>query len=56
MHKSAKKMQKNDFFQSSFFKNVMAENRSGRTLDIVLQVSELNCRFLEEKMEIFQKS
>ena len=34
----------------------MAENRSGRSLDIVLQVSELNFRFFVEKIEIFEKS
>ena len=34
----------------------MAENRSGRSLDIVLQVSELDFRFFVEKIEFFLKS
>ena len=34
----------------------MAENRSGRSLDIVLQVPELNFRFFVEKIENFEKS
>ena len=33
----------------------MAENRSGKSLDISLQVSGLNFRFFVEKMENFEK-
>ena len=44
-----------DFFEG-FFQNVMAENRSGKSLDISLQVSGLNFRFFVEKMENFEKT
>ncbi len=36
--------------------NDRTENRSGRSLDISLQVSGLNFRFFDEKMENFEKT
>ena len=47
-----KKKKKNFKF---FSQNDMTENRSGRSLDISLQVSGLNFRFFDEKMENFEK-